>query len=160
MASSYTPAAAGRIIGVHGNTIRQMCAEYAVHLSPGCNPTSGQARVLTADDVARLQAIRDGKRAGVAVDTIIATFQLHPPQPYIESTTVSAAPPSAIVAPTGGDSVAMLMDVWQRGQDAATARLDGIERRISTLVVYALVAALMLFALGGLFVLLVLRGAI
>ena len=146
-------------LGVHPNTVRNLAGAWSVYLSTYANPTHGTPRRFTDNDLGVLQTIVGGQQDKLPRAAIVAMLQ-QAPMPYIEVPVLPVAPPSAIVAPTGGDSVAMLMDVWQRGQDAATARLDGIERRISTLVVYALVAALMLFALGGLFVLLVLRGAI
>ena len=59
---AYNPSDVGRLLGVHGNTIRQWCREFAPWLSSGANPPRGTYRMLSADDVAVLRHVADMSR--------------------------------------------------------------------------------------------------
>ena len=59
---AYNPSDVGRLLGVHGNTIRQWCREFAPWLSFGANPPRGTYRMLSADDVAVLRHVADMSR--------------------------------------------------------------------------------------------------
>ena len=145
-------------LGVHPNTVRNLAGAWSVYLSTYANPTHGTPRRFTDNDLGVLQTIVGGQQDKLPRAAIVAMLQ-QAPMPYIEVPVLPVAPPSAIVAPTTGDSLAVLVDVWQRGQDATTARLGAIERRISTLLVYIAVGAVLVFCLGGLAVLAILKVA-
>lgn len=59
----YKTRQAAQFLGVHENTVRLWCAQFAAHLSPGANPPKGSTRILTADDLALLALVRDGRTA-------------------------------------------------------------------------------------------------
>ena len=59
---AYNPSDVGRLLGVHGNTIRQWCREFAPWLSASANPPRGTYRMLSADDVAVLRHVADMSR--------------------------------------------------------------------------------------------------
>lgn len=88
----YTPKQAAQTVGIHDNTIRLWVKEYAAHLSASANPTSGQPRQLTPEDVAKLQAIKGWKDAGMPPETILERLATLTPEslqkPYIEATAI------------------------------------------------------------------------
>ena len=153
MPQTYSPAIAAERLGVHPNSVRQMCAAWAAFLSEGANPPSGQARRLTGQDIARLQVVLDCRKAGMTRQEIVTELTATPTAdiqtPYIDAlqpATPIQSPPMPTVAPAQGDSL-----------DLVVQRLDAIERRASGLLLAVGVLAVIAFALGGLFVLLVLR---
>ena len=164
MPQTYSPAIAAERLGVHPNSVRQMCASWAAFLSEGANPTSGQARRLTGQDVATLQVILDGRKAGMTRQEIVTELTATPTAgiqtPYIDAlqpATPIQSPTAPNVGAAQGDSAPMLVSVLQAHTDATVARLTAIEGRIQGLIVLVAVAVALAFALGGLFVLLVLR---
>ena len=153
MPQTYSPSIAAERLGVHPNSVRQMCASWAPFLSEGCNPTSGQARRLTGEDVARLQVILDCRRAGMTRQEIVTELTATPTAsiqaPYIDALQAGASlhtPTAANVGAAQGDSL-----------DLVVQRLDAIERRASGLLLAVGLLAVIAFALGGLFVLMILR---
>ena len=153
MPVTYSPAIAAERLGVHPNSVRQMCASWAAFLSEGANPTSGQARRLTGQDVATLQVILDCRRAGMARQEIVTELTATPTAglqtPYIDAlqpATTLHSPTAPNVGAAQGDSL-----------DLVVQRLDAIERRASGLLLAVGVLAVIAFALGGLFVLMILR---
>lgn len=155
MPQTYSPAIAAERLGVHPNSVRQMCASWAAFLSEGANPPSGQARRLTGQDIARLQVILDCRKAGMTRQEIVTELTATPTAdiqtPYIDAlqpATPIQSPTAPNVAPTTTDSL-----------DLVVQRLDAIERRASGLLLAVGLLAVIAFALGGLFVLLILKFA-
>ena len=184
MPQTYSPAIAAERLGVHPNSVRQMCASWAALLSEGANPTSGQARRLTSQDVATLQVIIDCRKAGMTRQEIVtelaapptasiqapyidalqpATPTPSPPSPYIDPPAVSIAvtdPPSSLQAATGADLagvVALLADVLRERDERLIGRIEATERRGAGLLLGVAVIVMIAFAAGGLAVLVLLR---
>ena len=169
MAETFTPAAGAKMLGVHSNTIRSACAEWAPYLSAGAVPASGAARVLTLQDLARLQVVFDCRREGLDRAATVERVMAAPPAPYIQAAPVAAAdpaplqgPPLAPTAQSGGDlaTVAALL-AGQAAQlaraEAVAARLERIERNVAGLGLLLVVLVALAMAAGGLLVLVALR---
>lgn len=54
----YNPDEAAPMIGISANTVRGWCKLYADELSPGANPSPGNERRLTQEDIAKLQRVK------------------------------------------------------------------------------------------------------
>lgn len=136
----FTPKQAAQAVGIHDNTIRLWVKEYAAHLSASANPTSGQPRQLTLEDVSKLQAIKGWKDAGVPPETILERLVTLPieelQKPYIEAL---VNPTAVLHQPTLDNEVlltaiAQLSDVRpqvERVLDAVQELDRRIEERVS-----------------------------
>ena len=58
----YNPAQVGAMLGVHSNTVRLWCKEFAPFLSAAANPPRGTYRTFSADDLAVLRHVADMSR--------------------------------------------------------------------------------------------------
>ena len=98
----YTPAAAAAVVGVHPNSIRDWCKQYASNLSAGANPPAGQPRQLSPVDVARLQLVAQWRQDGHSPETVAERLaQLpadDPPQPYIQTEHAQESPGAPQIA--------------------------------------------------------------
>ena len=174
----YTPSNASQVIGVHPNSIREWCRNYAEHLSAGANPRAGQPRQLSPTDVARMQMIKQWRAEGYSTDVIgerLATLAAgEPVQPYIEGADLQETPqavttsstatttPSSPLAPAGASTETItalteLTDAVKTINSDVAQRVEKVEQRMSQLILLVAVGAVIAFAAGGLFVLLILR---
>jgi hypothetical protein len=154
---TYTPAQAAPLVGVHGNSIRAWCNEYAEVLSPGA---SARPRKLTPGDVATLQHVAAYRAAGLSPTDILQRLREMPPD-ALQQPTVNAAPespPPAPLAPPDALSAAVAalaasiaaersapgatVEDVRREQDATRAEVARL--RSAVIVVGAVVGVLML----------------
>ena len=163
-ATTFTPAAVAKRLDVHPNSVRAWCSEWAEFLDAGANPPSGTPRTLTLRDVAVFQVVMDGRKDGLTREQIAEQLRVSPPvasaQPYIEAAAPSSPAPAPLALPPNPDITAQLVDLAAalRSQQADTAsRIERVEQRTGQLVMVVAVGAVLAFALGGLFVLLILR---
>lgn len=81
----YKPHAVAQRLGVHSNTVRLWCRDFAEFLSPTANPTAGEYRKFTADDLVVLQHVAEMAREKVPLATVrerlrsMAPADLHAP---------------------------------------------------------------------------------
>ena len=124
---THSVASAAAIVGVSASQIRNWAAQFSAHLSPAANPTPGQARMLTPNDVAILQAVKELRAAGVAYEEIPA--QLPDPdqaaalQPYIDLQP-TPPPPNALESTIDTNQVALLVESRFQGIQAELLRLQ------------------------------------
>lgn len=152
----YTPAAAASVVGVHPNSIRDWCKQYASHLSAGANPPAGQPRQLSPVDVARLQLVAQWRADGHPVETVAERLaqlpENDPPQPYIQPDPGQESPtapqisdrssPSSDAAiaphsqPTAVDVSAVMHDLAvlvDSRHDRTVERLTAIDERLAAI---------------------------
>ena len=105
-------------LGVHENTVRLWCAEFASHLSAAANPPSGQPRALTDSDMATLERVRDMRNAGYPIAFVRAQL------PLSTTTTEPSNPPESHQSPQEGHSGAIMPAAVVQALEALQSRLD------------------------------------
>ena len=105
-------------LGVHENTVRLWCAEFAAHLSAAANPPSGQPRALTDSDMATLERVRDMRNAGYPIAFVRAQL------PLATTTTEPSNPPESHQSPQEAHSGAIMPAAVVQALEALQSRLD------------------------------------
>ena len=110
----YTPAQAATLVGVHGNSIRAWCREYAEVLSSGA---SARPRKLTPGDVATLQHVAAYRAAGLSPTDILQRLR--------------ELPPDATAAPTVNVTAETVATALASSPDALTAAIATLAASIA-----------------------------
>ena len=149
-------------LGVHENTVRLWCAEFASHLSATANPPSGQARALTEDDLRTLELVRDLRTAGYPIAYVrerlpSTTATIEPPQPPSAPQSQpdgpsALVPASAVVQALDARLAALqrLLDAPPAAQALQKAHESGFNRGVAvgvTVAVSVLLGVLLLLGL-------------
>ena len=113
--TTYTPAQAAALVGVHANSIRTWTDEYRDVLSPGATT---RPRHLTPGDVATLQHVAAYRAAGLSSTDILQRLREMPPD-ALQQPTIAAAEESQAIAPA-------------TPPDALTAALTALAASIAT----------------------------
>lgn len=152
----YTPAAAAAVVGVHPNSIRDWCKQYASNLSEGANPPAGQPRQLSPVDVARLQLVAQWRQDGHSPENVAERLgqlaENDPPQPYIPGQPAQESPTAPQIsdrssptsdAPIAPHSPASTVDVGaimhdlavlvDNRHDRTVERLTAIDERLTSI---------------------------
>lgn len=127
-AKRYTPTEAAGIIGISPNSLRNWCATFGDHLSPGATPAPGNERFLNDWDIAILQRVkelRDAHRSYDAIKNELATMPIDTElAPYIDIQATATPPQPAPVATVGAD-------VLQALQALADDRYSLLQQRVA-----------------------------
>lgn len=106
----YTPAQAAQLIGVHPNTIRQWCSQFADVLSPDA---TGRPRLLRDSDIATLQIASQLRSEGISVADVLSRLREIPvvdrQTPHVDATTQPTEDSTQLPAPV--DVSALLTDL-------------------------------------------------
>jgi DNA-binding transcriptional MerR regulator len=157
----YTVTEAAAIIAVSASQVRNWCAQFADYLSDQANPAPGQARALTAADVATLQRVAELRAAGVGYSEIpgqLALLDVGELVPYVEP---APAPIDQTRSPqTAIELYAAIESRFQQMQGhidrLQTAQVEEERRRLSAVTMFgfgAIVGLLLVIALVALFML-------
>ena len=130
-----TPAQAARLLGVHANSVRSWCDEYADVLSESAR---SRPRLLTPSDVAVLQLVHSLRAEGLPRSAVLERLKQTPvadrTAPYIdavpalpaEATETPVAPPVAQLVPV--DVSALMTDLAVLVDSRATATQETVSR--------------------------------
>ena len=164
MDATYTPATCAAMLAVHPNSVRLLCKEWGDFLSPGANPASGEARILTAADVSILRVIVDCRRQRLPRPAIVARLQNTPTEVYIDATMAvgDRTPPVqqssvAVQSATAVDSGAALLALLRVQHEESIARIERVERRTGELLLLVAIVCVLSACAGGLLTLFILR---
>ena len=140
---TYTPSQAAQLLGVHVNTVRSWCTEYADVLSDGAR---SRPRLLSASDVAVLQLVQTLRAENLPRSAVLERLRQTPTaelqQPYIDAAPAVAvqptdAPtetPTAPLVPLDVSAtlvdLAMLVDSRTTATQEAVSRVDERLRRL------------------------------
>ena len=105
-------------LGVHENTVRLWCAEFASHLSAAANPPSGQVRALSESDLVTLERVRDMRNAGYPIAYVRERL------PSTPTTTEPSKPPEAPQNAPDARSGAIMPAAVVQALEALQSRLD------------------------------------
>jgi DNA-binding transcriptional MerR regulator len=154
----YSPAQAAAIVGVSASTIRAWCKEFTDYLSAGATPAPGGERVLTAQDVAVLQQVRELRTQGADVAAILQALADTPSdrlQPYVDGTvnTPNNEPASPTEALQANTTALVVSSLITEQLSTLQARIDTIEQKqVGTVnsFLFGFIAGLLLalFAMG------------
>lgn len=98
----YTPAQAAQLIGVHPNTIRQWCSQFADVLSPDA---TGRPRLLRESDIATLQIASQLRSEGISVADVLSRLREIPVADRQSPTVdVASTPVDTTMTPTEGST--------------------------------------------------------
>lgn len=127
---------AARYADVSATTIRGWARDYAQYFSPSANPTAGQARQFTGDDLAVFATIATLRAQLVTPDEIRAALdagqRLEPVRPLEEEPAPTAEQPAGDQSAAGALAVwAQQVNVLQTRNDVLSDRLIEAERRIA-----------------------------
>ena len=114
----YRIGGAAARLGVHENTVRLWCAEFASHLSAAANPPSGQVRALSESDLATLERVRDMRNAGYPIAYVRERL------PSTTTTTEPSNPPEAPQNAPDAPSGAIMPAAVVQALEALQSRLD------------------------------------
>jgi len=129
-----TPAQAAKLIGVHANSVRSWCDEYADVLSESAR---SRPRLLLPSDVAVLQLVHSLRAEGLPRSAILDRLRQTPAadiqQPWLDAAALPAvatetptAPPVAQLVPV--DVSALMTDLAVLVDSRATATQEDVRR--------------------------------
>lgn len=133
---AYTPSQAAQLLGVHVNTVRSWCGEYAAVLSDGAR---SRPRLLSPGDVAVLQLVQQLRAENLPRSEVLQRLRQTPTadlqQPWLD------AAPAVAVQPTGAptetptaplapplDVSAVLVDIAALVDSRTTATQEDVRR--------------------------------
>lgn len=134
--AALTPSQAAKLLGVHANSVRSWCDEYADVLSESAR---SRPRLLQPSDVAVLQLVHSLRAEGHSRSVVLERLRQMPAadrqQPYIDAapaavpvqaTETPVAPPAAQLVPV--DVSAVLVDLATLVDSRATATQEDVRR--------------------------------
>lgn len=136
-----TPAQAARLLGVHANSVRSWCDEYADVLSESAR---SRPRLLLPSDVAVLQLVHSLRAEGLSRSAVLERLKQTPvadrTAPYIDAAPVptetptapAVAPPVALDVSAALVDMAALVDTRTTATQEAIARVDARLQRLET----------------------------
>ena len=132
---TYTPSQAAQLLGVHVNTVRSWCTEYADVLSDGAR---SRPRLLSASDLAVLQLVQTLRAENLPRSEVLQRLRETPTadrqQPWLDVAPAVAVQPtdSPTETPTAQlvplDVSAVLVDIATLVDRRATATQEAIQR--------------------------------
>jgi len=133
--SQLSPLHASELLGIHANTVRLWCTEYAEFLSESAK---SRPRLLSASDVAVLQLVQQLRTEGHPRSEVLQRLRETPEAdrtaPYIE--TVSAQPTEATETPTSAlaapavDVSALLLSVAELVDARSAKDVKALDERL------------------------------
>ena len=135
---NYKTRQAAQFLGVHENTVRLWCPQFAAHLSSGANPPKGSARTLTADDLAVLAMVRDGRASNKSLQALdielaqTSRADMPPAGAIVDAPEATGRTESALSIVQGLDALPALIvaqlqplldDAYERGRAEARRRV-------------------------------------